>query len=246
MNRDRDLEHTLERWLADGPRRMPDPFFDAVIERVDRTPQRRLAGLATRYLHMPSNLRLTAVAAAAVIALSAIALWAVVSPSRSNVGVRPDASTAPSHSTLPSPAASGRLIPDGTYTLAPLRVTDLIAMINADTKLSATEKTFLIDTAFAMKKGTTFTVSLELDRGRLTERQDVDGVAHIGTQGTYTLPDQHTLIYSEQGHESSPTTFRLSVTGTSFTLQIMNPPTKEVDALPGRVLFETGPFTLKP
>jgi len=246
MTRDRDLERTLERWLADGPAQMPDPLFDAVIDRVDRTSQRRLAGFATRYLHMPSNLRFAAAAAAIVIAVSAIALWAVVWPNRANVGVQPDASATPSLSAPPSPSASGPLIADGTYALEPFKVADLIATINADTKLSAADKTFLIETAFAMKDGKTLTISLELNRGRLAERQDVDGVANIGTQGTYTIPDDHTLIYYEQGHENTPTTFRLSVTGTSFTLLIVNPPAKEVDALPGRVLFESGPFTLKP
>jgi hypothetical protein len=36
------------------------------------------------------------------------------------------------------------------------------------------------------------------------------------------------------------------VTGDSFTLQIVDPSTKEVDGLPGRVLFESGPFTRQP
>jgi hypothetical protein len=66
-----------------------------------------------------------------------------------------------------------------------MQVADLEAMINADTKLSAAEKTFLIETAFAMKDGKTFIVSLDLNRGRLAEHQDVDGVVNIGTQGTY-------------------------------------------------------------
>lgn len=244
MTRDRDLERTLEGWLTDGPARMPDHVFDAVIERVDRTPQRRLAGLATRYLNMPSN-RIAAVAATVVIAVIGIGVWAAFGPKGSTVGGPPTPSatvlaTVPSPS--PSPAASVQPIADGLYALAPMQVSDLVAMINANTKLTAAEKTFLIETAFAMKGGKTLTISLDLNRGRLVERQDVDGVVNIGTQGTYTFPDDHTLLFAEEC-ACPPTTFRLSSTGTSFTLQLVNPPTKEVDAIPVRVLFESGPFT---
>src|SRR6185295_5038382 len=98
----------------------------------------------------------------------------------------------------PSPAASVQPIADGLYELAPMQVSDLIAMINADTKLTAAEKTFLIETAFAMKGGKTLTISLDFNRGRLVERQDVDGVVNIGTQGTYTFPDDHTLLFAEE------------------------------------------------
>jgi hypothetical protein len=246
MTDDRDLERVLERWLADGPARMPDRFFDTVIDRVDRTPQRRLAGLATRYLTMPSTTRLTAIAAAIVIAIVAIGAWALAGPGRSELGGRPAASAAsPTASPSSSPPPSAPPIANGTYALAPMKVADLVAMINSDTKLSAADKTFLIDTAFAMKGGTTFNIWLDIDRGRLTERQAVDGVMNVGTQGTFTIPDDHTLIFNEQC-ACPPTTFRLAATSTSFTLQYVNPPTKEVDALPGRVLFESGPFVRQP
>jgi len=58
-------------------RQMPDHVFDALIDRVDRTPQRRLAGLVTRYLNMPLNIRFTAVAATVVIAIAAVGAWAL-------------------------------------------------------------------------------------------------------------------------------------------------------------------------
>lgn len=242
MTRDRDLELTLEGWLTDGPGRMPDHVFDAVIERVDRTPQRRLAGLATRYLTMPSN-RIAAVAATVVIAVIGIGAWTAFGPKGSTVGgpATPSATvlaTAPS----PSPAPSVQPIADGFYTLAPMQVSDLVAMINGDANLTAAEKTFLIETAFAMKGGKTITLSLDFNRGRLVERQDVDGVVNIGTQGHYTFPDDRTLLFIEEC-ACPATTFRLSSTGTSFTLQLVNPPTKEVDLIPVRVLYESGPYT---
>jgi hypothetical protein len=246
MTRDRDLEQTLERWLADGPARMPDHVFDALLDRVDRTPQRRLAGLVTRYLNMSLNARFIAVAATIVIAIGAVGVWALAGPNRWNVGGGPDRSPTPTvASPSPSPSASSSPIADGTYVLAPMKVADLTAMINADTKLSAAEKKFLIDTAFGMKGGKTLSISLDLNRGRFVERQDVDGVVNIGTEGTYTIPDDQTLIFNEKC-TCPPTTFRFAATGNSFTLQIVNQSTKEVDALPGRVLFESGPFTRQP
>jgi hypothetical protein len=41
MNRRRDIERVLDVWLVDGSSRMPDRLFEAVLDRVDRTPQRR-------------------------------------------------------------------------------------------------------------------------------------------------------------------------------------------------------------
>ena len=246
MTRDRDLELTLEGWLTDGPARMPDHVFEAVIDRVDRTPQRRLAGLATRYLTMPSN-RIAAVAATVVIAVIGIAAWGAFGPKGSTVGGPPTPSAsvlAAAPSPSPSPAASVQPIADGLYELAPMQVSDLVAMINANTKLTAAEKTFLIESAFAMKGGKTITFSLDFNRGRFVERQDVDGAVNIGTQGTFSLPDDRTLILNEQCDSTCPPlTFRLSATGDSFRLQMVDPPTKEVDAIPVRVLYESGPYT---
>jgi hypothetical protein len=240
MTRDPDIERVLERWLSDGPAHMPDHVFSAVVDRVDRTPQRRLAGLLTRYAHMPANLRLTAVAATIVVFIGALGAYALLRPSDANVG---GPGPTPIATPLPaSPTATPPPIADGTYTLPPFQVADLTAMINADTKLTAAEKTFLIDTAFAMKGAKTYKISLEFSGGRMIERQDVDGALNIGTQGTVTFPDAHTMVFAEQC-ACPPMTFRVTASEDSFTLQIVNPATKEVDALPQRVLFESGPFT---
>jgi hypothetical protein len=115
-------------------------------------------------------------------------------------------------------------------------------MINGDARLTAAEKTFLINTAFAMKGAKTVKVSLEFSGGRMIQRQDVDGAVNIGTQGTVTFPDAQTMVFAEDC-ACPPSTFRVTATGDSFTLQIVNPATKEVDALPQRVLFESGPFS---
>jgi hypothetical protein len=93
MTRDRDLERVLEGWLAQGPSTMPDRFFDGLLDRVDRTSQRRLAGLTTRFVTMTPNTRrfAIAVAAAAVIAIAAFAAF--------GSGQRPTATTPPTSPT---------------------------------------------------------------------------------------------------------------------------------------------------
>jgi hypothetical protein len=97
MTRDRDIERVLDGWFADGPTSMPDRFFDGVLDRVDRTTQRRLAGLTTRLLPMNTNIRV----AAAIAAVLAIALAAAI-----YVG-GPKPPPTPQSSPSPSPAASG-------------------------------------------------------------------------------------------------------------------------------------------
>jgi len=215
MTRDQDIERVLERWLSDGPAHMPDHVFSSVVDRVDRTPQRRLAGLLTRYAHMPANLRLTAVAATIVVVIGALGAYALLRPQDANVGgPEPTATATP----LPaSPSASPPPIADGTYNLPPFQVADLTAMINADTKLTATEKTWLIETAFGMKGKKTYAISLVFNRGRMIQRQDVDGVVNIGTQGTVTFPDAHTMLFTEDC-ACPPTTFKVTASGYSFTM----------------------------
>jgi len=92
MTRDRDIERVLDGWFADGPTSMPDRFFDGVLDRVDRTAQRRLAGLTTRLLPMNTNVRL----AAAIAATLAIGLAAAIYVGSSKPIPTPRSSPSPS------------------------------------------------------------------------------------------------------------------------------------------------------
>jgi hypothetical protein len=240
MTRDREIERVLERWFSEGPTRMPDHVFTTVVDRIDRVPQRRLAALVTRFMTMPSAIRLTAIAATVVIAAGAIVGLTFLGAPRGDVGTTPISSQSPAPSASPSGVAQP--IRDGTYAQAPMQVSDLKAMINADAKLSAADKKFLIEDAFAMKSGKTFIVSLQFDRGRFTELQSVDGRTDVGTRGTYTFPDDHTMVLQEEC-TCPPMTLRVTASGDTFSLQIVNPPSAEVDAIPVRVLFEQGPYT---
>ena len=75
MNRQHDIDRTLDAWFVEGPSVMPDRLFDAVFDQVERTPQRRLARLNLRFTEMNPRLRLfTALAAAMLVIVAAIAV----------------------------------------------------------------------------------------------------------------------------------------------------------------------------
>ena len=101
MTRHRDIERVLDGWFAEGPTSMPDRFFDDVVQRVDLTSQRRLAGLMTRFLAVNTNFRLAAGAAALVAVGVAAAIYFV--------GARP--SQAPEASLTPAPSPTSSLEP---------------------------------------------------------------------------------------------------------------------------------------
>jgi len=103
MTRDHDIERVLNQWFAESPTQMPGRFLDDTLDRIDRAPQRRLAGLRPRLLAMNTNQRFAA--AAAVVLLIAGVGFAVVSRTPA-VGVNPS----PTPTAVPS--ASPRAIVD--------------------------------------------------------------------------------------------------------------------------------------
>jgi Tol biopolymer transport system component len=100
MNGHRDIERTLDAWFVDGPSMMPDRLFDAVLDQVERVPQRRLARLSVRYAEMNPTIRLfTVLAAALLVIVAAVALSGGGSPS-------PVRSTPTEAAPTPSPTTS--------------------------------------------------------------------------------------------------------------------------------------------
>ncbi len=69
MTRRSDFDRTLEAYFSDGPILMPDALFDAVLDQVERVPQRRLARLQLRFSDMSNTARMAAAAAAAVLVI---------------------------------------------------------------------------------------------------------------------------------------------------------------------------------
>ena len=93
MTRDIDIDRVLERWLADGPSVMPERFFNSTLDRIDRTPQRRLGRALTRVATMNRSILY---AAAAVVLIVGLGGAAILSAPSSGVKTSPQ----------PSPSAS--------------------------------------------------------------------------------------------------------------------------------------------
>ena len=105
MTRDIDIDRYLETWFDEGPRVMPDRFFDALIARVDRTPQRRFARILTRVATMNRTSLLAAAAAIVVVA----GLGGFILFNGPSTGVQP--SPTPAVTTVPTVPPAGALQP---------------------------------------------------------------------------------------------------------------------------------------
>ncbi|HEU0237059.1 MAG TPA: hypothetical protein VFR14_11530 [Candidatus Limnocylindrales bacterium] len=80
MNRQRDIDRVLDAWLVDGSSHMPDRLFEAVLDRVERTPQRHRPWSNLRFPPMTPRLYLTT-AAAIVVAVGAVGFAMLGGPS---------------------------------------------------------------------------------------------------------------------------------------------------------------------
>jgi hypothetical protein len=147
---------------------------------------------------------------------------------------------------LPQSATAAGPLKYGTYDGPTLQVADLIAAANADKTLSPAERTQVIDVLFDIRGHTTWRDSIELLEGQLFERQTVDGVTGLGSSGTYSFPDDHTLRYIEGDTGGAvAVTFELTVTGDSFTLHRTTAALDAADEFVTRTIFESGPFVLR-
>jgi len=144
-------------------------------------------------------------------------------------------------------SASTALIPDGTYAAAPMDVAAIKALVNADTKLTAADKTDIIEKASELGSHKTSTVTLEFHDGQWTEYQGFDGaVGGIGTRATYAFPDDHTLLIEESCCGIS--TFDVTPAQNGFSLKVRSGAfvSTEVDTMVTHILFESSPFTRVP
>ena len=106
MTRPKDIDSVLEAWFLDGPSEMPDRLFEAVFDRVERVPQRRLARLKLRFAEMSTTARWIAAAAAAILVVGFGLVAFGRAPDSSNVASSPSPSASPSASAsaIPVPA----------------------------------------------------------------------------------------------------------------------------------------------
>ena len=105
MTRRRDIEPVLDAWFLDGPTEMPDRLFEAVLDRVDRTPQGRLARLNLRFAAMNPNVRIATAAAVVVVAAGVGFAMLGRGPSNSQTGGSPS----PSSTSSPAASAGGQV-----------------------------------------------------------------------------------------------------------------------------------------
>ena len=95
MTGQRDIDRTLDAWFVDGPSIMPDRLFDAVLDQVERTPQRPFARLRLRLTEMNPRIRIfTALAAALLVVVATIAVIGGGAPSSVITTQSPTASPA--------------------------------------------------------------------------------------------------------------------------------------------------------
>jgi hypothetical protein len=240
MNAGPDVERLISDWLVEeAPERAPDRILGEASTTIERTKQRRF-GAAWREPMMLSTSRLV-VAAAVVIAAVVGAGWI----GRSSAGVGTSATTpvppAPSGSPQSPSAGAPEAIPQGTYSTAPMKVSDIIAAMNADTNLTAVQRDHLIDVAFEIRNHTTFVVSLDLGAGTWAQRQSVDGFSATGSGGTYAFFDANTVVFRQQGGGLSG--FEVTRTQNGFTLKSVTPAASVEDAFAQKILFETAEFT---
>jgi hypothetical protein len=145
--------------------------------------------------------------------------------------------------TEPMPTAVAGPLKEGIYDGPTLQVADIVAAVNADARLTSADRTQIINDLFEVKDQTTWSASIDLHGGVLTQRQAVDGAIQVGSFGRYAFPDDHTLVYTERiDNIDVVTVFELTVNGDSFTLHRTTPTENAIDEFVSGVLFESGPF----
>jgi hypothetical protein len=134
-----------------------------------------------------------------------------------------------------------RALPDGNYVGKTLKVADMIASINADTKLTDAEKHQLIDEVLAIRGHATFAPTFEFRDGKYAQGIQMDGgPAQVGSRGTYAFPDTTTLVLQEQ----TVTSYHVSWASERVSLAHVGTP-NEFDRVIFKFLFESS-FSVVP
>jgi hypothetical protein len=240
MSDDQRFERNARAWLELGPTDAPDRVVEAALIEIDQTSQERDLRVPWRLPIMTLAARSAALAALAVVAVGAAV---VIFRPASVPGTAPTPTPSADVTAGPPPSPQPP-IADGTYDGPTLQVADIVAAIDADTKLSAADRTNLIENVMSIKGAKTMTISIELSAGRWTLRGDVDGTVFVGSEATYTFLDSHTLLIREGSVGFSG--FDVTRVGDGFTLRPLDAPPTEADAIVGRFLFESGAFTRRP
>jgi hypothetical protein len=242
MSDDRQLERTARAWLELGPTDAPDHAVEAALLTIESTSQERDLRIPWR---LPKMTPITRLAGAAAVGILAVGITLFALRPASNVGVTPPTTAPAPSSPSPSPVPSGRPpIAEGTYATGPIKVADIVALINADASLTPAQRTHLIDVSFGIKDHTTFSVSIDLRNGQYTQHQSVDGVDAVGSGGTYSFLDANTLIFRESS--SGLAGFQITQIANGFSLKRLDAAANAEDVIATKILLESGPFIRVP
>ena len=103
MNRDRNVDDIVTKWVDEGPDAAPERFVWAALDVVERTPQRGRGRIALENMPMFAKLALPIVGAAAVLAIAVLAYQQL---GGTGTGNGPSASPEPTASPSASAAAA--------------------------------------------------------------------------------------------------------------------------------------------
>jgi len=250
MSDDRTIERSARDWLELGPTQAPDHAVEAALRTIAMTSQERDLRIPWRFPAMNPLARIAVLVTIAIVAVGA-GLY-LTRPDDSRVG--PQASLSPTLiPSMPAPSqTAARLapLPDGTYTGRAIKISDIIASINATSWLSRKDKDYLLTAPFAQPDKSTFTVYFVLDRRAYTIGFTVDGVSEVDSRATASFLDGHTLLLQEN-YPGGPLQTRvgIAVEGSTVNLTLLSHPTPDnlaTDRFIGELLYGAGPFTRRP
>ena len=250
MSDDRTIERGARAWLELGPTLAPDHAVEAALRTIDTTSQERDLRIPWRFPTVNPLARVVVLVTVAIFAVGA-GLY-LMRPDALKVATQPSPSPTALASTPVSIATPSPLAPiaDGTYVGKAVKVSDIIASINATSYLSASEKANLLTAPFAQRGKSTFNAFFELNRGQYTIGFIVDGVSEVDGHATATFPDAHTMQLLENPL-GGPLQTRLGIAleGGSITLTLLlheTPSGSATDRFVGELLYGSGPFTRQP
>jgi hypothetical protein len=246
MNDDRSLERAARSFIEPGPTRAPEAAVLRALDLIKTTRQERDLAIPRRVTIMSVPTR---VAAAAVVGLLAIGSAAfLLKPAPSGVGTisAPPSAPPPTSASSSSPgptASSSDPIAEGLYRTSPMQVADIVAMIDADPRLTVAQRTHLIDVSFEIRGHKEFSVAIDFREGQWTQHQSVDGFDQIGARATYSFLDAKTLIVRDN---FGLTGFEIRPVANGFSLKTLSAEATEEDVVTDKVLFESAPFIRVP
>ena len=245
MSDDRTDERSARAWLELGPTKAPDHAVEAALRSIETTSQERDLRIPWRF---PTMNPLTRVAVLVTIAIVAVGAGMYLMRSDAST-VGPHAS--PSATALPSVhLAEHPPFADGTYVGRAIKVSDIIAMINSTSYLSASEKANLLTAPFAQPDKSTFNAYFELIDRAYAIGFRIDGVSEVDSRATASFLDAHTLLLQEN-LLGGPLQTRVGITveGNTVTMTLLShetPGGSATDRFVGELLYGSGPFIRRP